>query len=166
VTATAYRNDVTAERLKMLCHFDRETGHFVWKYRKSNESRSAFFNSRYAGRVAGRSNAKGYIYLRIDGVNYAAHRLAWLYCYGSFPKHEIDHKNRNRSDNRIENLRDVTSSENKFNRPPRNGKGVCFNKRARRFYAYVYRGGGRVHIGTFMTEQAALAARKHFLAAA
>lgn len=167
IVASNFRNDVSAERLKALCHYDRETGDFVWRYRASAEPRASFFNARYAGRVAGRKNKKGYIYFRIDGVNYAAHRLAWLYCYGEFPRNEIDHRNRVRSDNRIANLRDATSSENKFNRVNRQpGRGVTRDKRSNVYYAYVYRNGEREHVGTFPTEEAALLARQKYLAAA
>lgn len=50
-----------------------------------------------------------------------AHRFAWYYHYGSLPTYTIDHINRVRDDNRIDNLRDVTLSKNMRNN---NGKGV------------------------------------------
>lgn len=160
-----YRNDVTLERLKELCFYDRQSGALIWRKRSSFEPRSASFNTRYAGKKAGRPNVKGYIYLRIDGVNYAAHRLVWLYCYGLFPKNDIDHLNRNRGDNRIENLRDATCSENNLNRSIKPGLGVWFDRRTKRYRAYADRNGKRTNLGNFESRAAADAARSQFLAA-
>ncbi len=48
----------------------------------------------------------GYLILKIKGKQFKAHRIVWLLVNGEFPKSEIDHINRNRTDNRIENLRE------------------------------------------------------------
>ena len=56
-----------------------------------------------------------YICIKIKGVQYKAHRLAWLYTKGYWPKNQIDHINHNNSDNRIVNLRDASHSENQRN---------------------------------------------------
>ena len=47
----------------------------------------------------------GYLIIKIKGKQIKAHRLIWFLCNGEFPKCEIDHINRKRDDNRIENLR-------------------------------------------------------------
>jgi AP2 domain./HNH endonuclease. len=65
---------------------------------------------------------RGHIQLSIDGKTYGAHRLAWLYVYGTWPKYHIDHINRIPSDNRISNLRLATMSENRCNSPGKKGK--------------------------------------------
>lgn len=60
----------------------------------------------------------GYVRIKINGYGYRAHRLAWTYIYGDYPKGEqllIDHINGNPSDNRIENLRISSHSENQRN---------------------------------------------------
>jgi hypothetical protein len=54
----------------------------------------------------------GYIIIKFKGKQYKAHRLIWMYHYGSMPKNVIDHINSNKQDNRICNLRDITQSEN------------------------------------------------------
>lgn len=54
----------------------------------------------------------GYLIIKIKGKQYKAHRLAWFLYYGRFPQKEIDHINRKRTDNRIENLRESTRMEN------------------------------------------------------
>ena len=54
----------------------------------------------------------GYKIVKIKGKQYKEHRLVWFLYHGRFPKKEIDHINRIRNDNRIENLREVTREEN------------------------------------------------------
>ena len=54
----------------------------------------------------------GYLIIKIKGKQYKAHRLAWLYEFGSFPNTNIDHINGIRTDNRISNLRAVSQSVN------------------------------------------------------
>lgn len=63
----------------------------------------------------GSLNRDGYLMLKIKGKKYLAHRLAWFLCYGYFPKSELDHINRIRTDNRIENLREATRMEQIIN---------------------------------------------------
>lgn len=58
----------------------------------------------------------GYLIFKIKGKQYKAHRIAWLLNYGSFPETELDHINRNKLDNRIENLRECTRKEQCLNR--------------------------------------------------
>jgi len=69
-----------------------------------------------AGSEAGRVDSRGYSQISVDGVRYATHPLVWCMFHGEMPKHEIDHINRNKLDNRIENLRDVPRSLNVKNK--------------------------------------------------
>lgn len=48
----------------------------------------------------------GYLIIKVKGKQFKAHRIVWLLNYGKFPMKELDHKNRNKLDNRIENLRE------------------------------------------------------------
>ena len=74
--------------------------------------------NRYTGRLAGwESSQDGYIWIRLNGRLYAAHRLVWLYVYGEFPPEFIDHINHIRNDNKLKNLRCVSHAENMKNRP-------------------------------------------------
>jgi hypothetical protein len=65
------------------------------------------------GDVAGATTRKdGYVQVQIGRAQYAAHRLAWKYCFGSDPELLIDHINHNKSCNGIHNLREATHLEN------------------------------------------------------
>lgn len=97
---------VTADRLRQLVHYDPETGKFTRRVSLSNAVK--------VGDEAGRHLKSGYYFFWVDGKRYAAHRLAWLYIHGQWPV-EIDHRNGIRSDNRIDNLRDVDNSTNSEN---------------------------------------------------
>jgi HNH endonuclease len=95
---------MTAERLRELLHYDPETGVFTW--RKSASNRVA------VGMVAGTLSKRGYVCIAVDGKTYKAHRLAFLWMTGCFPKRLVDHEDRNTSNNRWKNLRDATYSQN------------------------------------------------------
>ena len=64
----------------------------------------------------------GYLIIKVKGRQFKAHRIVWLLYYGSFPNKEIDHINHNRLDNRIENLREATRTENNNNHIPKINK--------------------------------------------
>jgi hypothetical protein len=88
--------------------YDPSTGIFLW---------NKPLRGRRSNRVAGSVNPFGYVVIGIGGVIQSAHRLAWIYMHGSIPRNKfIDHINRDRSDNRIENLRLVSQKENNLNR--------------------------------------------------
>ena len=67
---------------------------------------------------------RGYIYLEVDGKPYMAHRLAWFYMTGIMPGKQIDHINRNKIDNRFENLREATHGQNRANSKNNNPNGL------------------------------------------
>jgi len=99
------------------------------------------------------------------GKQYLAHRLIWLYVYGKFPDDQIDHINGDPSDNRIENLRDVTNQENNKNRSKNCNNtsghiGVCWDKDAEKWRARIDVNGGTKHLGYFNVLEDAVAARQ------
>ena len=90
---------ITQQELKKLFLYNPENGSF--KKRSSQK----YINKAMSG----------YTRIRINGKSYLAHHLAWLYYYGEFPKINLDHINRDRSDNRIKNLREASRVENAIN---------------------------------------------------
>lgn len=105
---------------------------------------------RQAGSRAGTSNGNGYRKIHVKGKRYYEHRYVYEKIKGTISEDmQVDHINRVRDDNRIENLRLVTSQENKFN-SDRNG--YSYNKLTGKYEAYITKDNIRKHIGLFDTE--------------
>ena len=150
------KESITQKHLKELLHYDPETGFFIWNKR----GRGLSF-----GKRAGNKKRDGYVRIMLNRREYSAHRLAWLYIHGSFPKGQIDHINHVRADNRIKNLRDVTRSENQRNASFRkNNKsgfnGVFWYTCKSRWVARIYVKGKIKHLGNFIKKSDAIEARK------
>jgi hypothetical protein len=142
--------------LKELLNYDPETGIFTW----------AVDRQRYkAGTIAGSINSCGYVHIGINGKTYKAHRLAWVYVYGSISKElQIDHINRNRVDNRISNLRLATSVEQGQNithsiRNTSGYPGISWQKSHNKWRARIMLNRKSISIGYFDTPEAANDAR-------
>lgn len=108
----------------------------------------------------GNIDKDGYLIIRFKGKAYKAHRLAWLYFYGVWPKNQIDHINGIRNDNRIQNLRDVTADINSQNRQIyRQGRllGTSFIPRLNKWIAQAPAKYNltKKYIGVYKTEQEA-----------
>lgn len=148
--------NLTQSLLMDALDFNPETGVFVWKKPTSNRVR--------AGRVAGRVTVIGYVAIGIYGKLYSAHRLAWLWVYGEWPKNELDHIDHNRQNNAINNLRNVTRSQNNENRITAQSNnivgllGVSFLKDTRKYQARIQINGKQKKIGYFPTAEEAHAA--------
>ena len=126
---------ITYDRLKEVLNYDSNTGLFRWKVSMAKRIK--------VGDVAGCININGYIYIRIDGKLYLAHRLAWFYVYGYMPENFIDHINRNVSSNKISNLREVSkecclrNTENRKNNTS-GVKGVTWDKKSNKWLSLIY----------------------------
>ena len=146
------RKLLTQEQVKNEVSYDPLTGLFTRLKGKG------------AGKQAGSINKyRHYAYIRILGNRYMAHHIAWLYVYGVLPDGDIDHINRQKSDNRISNLRLVTKSDNQHNLPKKKSNtsgitGVYFNKHS--WVAQITYKGKVIYLGSFATKQEAADRRK------
>ena len=104
----------------------------------------------------GTTKPKGYRVAVVDGKTYRVHHLVWMYHHGQFVP-ELDHINRKRSDNRIENLRPCTHSQNLGNSKARTGKykGVTFCKQTNKWRAQITIDGIHRCLGRHITEEEA-----------
>lgn len=116
------------------------------------------------GTQAGYVEPAGYRAIMVGGQIYKEHRLIWLYHKGTSPENEIDHINGDRLDNRIENLRDVTSLENarnqRLSKANKSGfVGVCFDKNCKKWNASIMVHKRQISLGRFHRKKDAVAAR-------
>ena len=148
-------NILTQERLKELLSYDPETGVFVRIKQTSSNAK--------IGDVAGAARCDGYRIIQIDHKQFTAHRLAWLYMTGAFPPDQIDHIDRNTTNNRFANLRAVTQSENMHNlgknKYNNSGyRGVSYQKCSKKWYASIKLNNVQKNLGYFFTPEEASAA--------
>jgi hypothetical protein len=130
-----------------------ESGGFTWRFSGRGQTKRA-------GAPAGRLKPNGYVSLKVNGIEYYAHRLAVYLMTGRFPADQVDHVNGIRNDNRWVNLRLATHKENRRNTvgvPSRRKyskyKGVT--KSRNRWVAQIFVNGGMMRLGGFSTEQEA-----------
>ena len=145
---------IDSNRLRELLSYNQATGVFNWNSRKGGVR---------VGDVAGCKTPLGYILIGLDGSLYLAHRLAWMYVHGEFPTAWIDHKDRNKSNNRIDNLRPATCPENMANTGVRSTnqsgfKGVSWDKKNKKWRATITVKARQISLGRYeLLEHAALA---------
>lgn len=95
------------ELIKRLLRYDPETGFLHWR-----EDRRRCKSGSVAGNI---HKGSGYIRVEVDGKGMSAHRVAWFLHHGQWPVDQIDHINKDKTDNRIENLREATNGQNRAN---------------------------------------------------
>jgi hypothetical protein len=147
---------LSAARLRELVSYDPTTGEFV---RLKNTYRHPQLIGKVINPVAA---GNGYVYISVDGKPYLAHRLAWLYVYGEWPERDTDHINCDRTDNRIENLRDVERHVNNQNRSGTRADnkssgltGVTWHNHSRKWRARIWLHGKEHRLGLFDTTEEA-----------
>lgn len=146
---------ITQKRLKEIVEYSQKTGEFKWRIRNK-------CSPKFVGDGAGWTNEYSYLYL--DGETYPAHRAAWLYVYGYMPENEIDHINRNKSDNRINNLREVSHLCNMRNKGIyKNNKsgvtGVNWHQQSQKWVASIRVEKKLIYLGIYETVLSAAKAR-------
>lgn len=145
---------ITQEDLLDNLVYDADTGNFTWK--KQN-------GPKIAGQPAGYPHGEGYVCVGFRGETHLAHRLAWLYMTGRWPANDVDHVNGDRSDNRWENLREATRSENLRNQKVRTNsksgyKGITWDAERRKWLVQV----DHKYVGRFACLEDAVEASKDY----
>ena len=149
--------ELSQEYLKSILHYNKETGIFTWIKCKSQQKYRE-------GTTAGCLNAIGYVTIKVNGKYQLAHRLAWIYMYDEVPN-KIDHKNHIRNDNRLENLRNVSATQNQRNKSMQHNNtsgqtGVHYVKKHKRWRANIYLNNKCKYLGQYKKIEDAIKARK------
>lgn len=147
---------LTHELLTSYLKYNETKGEFTWIKRPNKNI--------HLHTHAGTKNSAGYRVISLFGKRYPEHRLAWFYVHGEMPKHEIDHINQIRDDNRISNLRQVTRSENQRNKTRKDSRvdeiGIWWCRRRKRYIAEISLNGKKVYQKSFTDIDEAISARK------
>jgi hypothetical protein len=148
-----YRTDITAEFLRSILTYDPETGEWHWIDTK--------FKKHVDKPVCG--GAKKQPQIRINGRNYLASRLAFLYMTGNWPAELIDHIDLNPTNNRWSNLREATKAKNAYNTrlPAHNTsghKGVSWIPAKKLWCAYIKVNNKRKYLGKYKVKEDAVRA--------
>jgi hypothetical protein len=169
--------ELTYAEISKLLKYEPETGKLFWLPRTAEmfagstfyggaEAKAKTWNNRYAGKEAFTScHLNGYRQGGILGKGYLAHRVIWLFEKGSWPIDQLDHINGDRTDNRMENLREVSNAENAKNMTlsKRNKSGVCgvfWLSHIHKWWASIRVDGANKNLGYFDDFHDACEARK------
>lgn len=152
--ASRLRVPLTLKRLREVLSYDPVTGIFQWLKKRGRSS---------AGYVAGRTISRGYVVIEVDGIPYRAHRLAWFYMRGRWPKYRIDHRDLNKSNNAWSNIREATNGQNAANTTLRSTnksgyKGVSFDSKKHKWLSGLTKDGRFHFLGRYDSKEAAAAA--------
>jgi hypothetical protein len=148
---------ITQEEIKRLLHYDPETGVFTWRVDMTGKAK--------AGAIAGcakKSKGSIYVSIRVYYRSYLAHRLAWLYMTGKFPRDDeiIRHIDDDRTDNRWCNLVKTVQIGIKSRNNSSGICGVCWCKKSKKWRAGIKINSKETWLGGFDTILEAACARK------
>lgn len=141
--------------LREILDYLPDTGILLWRKKISRKV--------VVGKVAGCADAYGYTQLRVEGVQYKAHRIAWAIYYGQWPEENIDHINGIKTDNRLLNLRAANQKQNLQNSARRSDNrsghvGVSWYKKTRSWRADITVNGVTTYLGSFHDKREAITA--------
>jgi hypothetical protein len=144
-------------RLHELLDYDPLTGVFTWRMSRGTVR---------ANTRAGWQHSTGYWYVRVDGVDYKLHRLAWMWVHGHAPAELIDHRDRNKSNNAIANLREATHAQNQQNKKTyannfSGHKGVSWYALRSKWRVRIQHNRRSILVGFFSTLEEAVQARRN-----
>jgi hypothetical protein len=161
--------ELTQGYLKKCIYYNEHDGLAVWKRRPvdhfKSERDAKIWNTKNAGNCISCKGNNGYFRLSINGKSYSLHRLVFLYMDGSMPANQVDHKDKNRLNNKYDNLRQATALINSQNQPLRSNntsgiKGVYWNSLRKKWHARITVNKKVIHLGYYTKKKEAEIIRK------
>ncbi len=152
---SAKEDELSLGFLKTVLSYEPETGLFRWLTNEGGVN---------IGTVAGNVNSNGYLVVGLKGAKYRQHRLAWFYHHGVWPTGTVDHRDCNRANNSIGNLRDVPQAVNMQNQRKATSRsalgvlGVYWSERRQGFMAAISINKKKKRRGPYKTQERADAA--------
>lgn len=170
MTASKTSYQLTHTTASEAFSYNPKTGILSWNkerpeyhFKRSKDKKT--WEKQFGGKVAGSSHSGGYLTVWVFGKHQFAHRIIWLILYGYLPTHEIDHIDGCRQNNRAENLREVSHTDNARNASQRKDNksgvsGVHWSKTANKWVVQIRDHGKARHVGFFERLEDAAVARK------
>ncbi len=149
------KNKINPRELILHFRYDSNTGSLYWKKSKCNFKKDGY--------ECNTTDTKGRKRVYIEGRTYAVSHVVFAMHFNRWPKNQLDHINRNKTDNRIENLREATNQENCCNKDIHKNnssgfKGVSFHIRDNVYHSRIMHKGVMHHLGEYTSKiEAALA---------
>lgn len=148
----AKEKNLSHKHVKECFHYEPSSGKLTWKISKARCVK--------IGQEAGWMRSDGYRQVEVDGTKFLVHRLIYFFIEGKFPPKEIDHIDGNKSNNRWNNIRACSRSENMSNAGPRRNnklgiRGVYYDPKRRRYITRIRKGCTKKYIGSFKTKEEA-----------
>lgn len=145
---------LSPDEIRRIFTYDAETGEIRWNHREGEP------RFRMAGQVAGTRRRDGRGVIVYKNGFFLSSRVAWAYMTGEWPSHLVDHVDNDPSNDRWENLRAATKTQNGYNKRHRPSssssfKGVYYAAHAKKWRAEIAANGNRRHLGYFDNEQEA-----------
>jgi hypothetical protein len=159
MSSTPNTSRVTIDRLNEVLVADFESGKLFWKPRGVS-----WWDTRYSGKEAFCIDVHGYFCGSVDRIRLAKHRVLWAMFHNRWPI-EVDHKDLDKSNNSISNLREVSRVGNQKNLPKMKSNtsgrtGVHYSKKDKVWVSYIHQKGRQIRLGSFVTFDEALFARE------
>ena len=167
-----HKKKLTQKLLKELLTYNPKTGDLIWKKRPlefftncdNPHLQKTSWNTKYAGNIAGSLGQNGYLYTRVIDTHYLVHRLVWLLVHGYTPEKGLDHIDRDKLNNRVENLREVSQSCNMRNKSIQSNNksgvtGVSWSEERGKWQVYIKSNTVTVGIGRYINFDEAVKAR-------
>ena len=141
------KQKITYDEAVLLFDYDKQTGNLIAKTKRKNAK---------VGKILGCLTNRGYLQITLKKKSYFVHSVVWLLNYKCWPVHGIDHINGCKTDNRIENLRDVPSKINNQNKrePTAHNKyskvlGVSWSERNQAWNPRIRFAGSQINLGHY-----------------